>query len=177
MSVYPDSDKVSGPEGILLRSSAVGYWHGEGTAGPSEPAASEQETADIPPRPVVNVLAERGPVPGAGRLDGNVLVLEPGASSEPYHYVYGREAWLLVLDGAPTLRHVHGEDGAAAHSVCENRQIASPSIATPSSSTTAASNSGGRCQPHQLTPESSVRRADSDTSRWPNMRRRIGSTA
>lgn len=34
MSVYPDSDKVSGPEGILLRSSAVGYWHGGGTAGP-----------------------------------------------------------------------------------------------------------------------------------------------
>src|SRR5215210_2677500 len=37
MSVYPDSDKVSGPEGILLRSSAVGYWHGEGTAGATEP--------------------------------------------------------------------------------------------------------------------------------------------
>jgi uncharacterized cupin superfamily protein len=33
VSVYPDSDKVGGPEGILLRSSAVGYWHGEGTAG------------------------------------------------------------------------------------------------------------------------------------------------
>ena len=33
LSVYPDSDKVGGPEGILLRSSAVGYWHGEGTAG------------------------------------------------------------------------------------------------------------------------------------------------
>jgi hypothetical protein len=29
MSVYPDSDKVSGPHGLLLRSSAVGYWHGE----------------------------------------------------------------------------------------------------------------------------------------------------
>ena len=40
MSVYPDSDKVSGPEGILLRSSAVSYWHGEGTAGPSESSRS-----------------------------------------------------------------------------------------------------------------------------------------
>jgi hypothetical protein len=29
MSVYPDSDKVSGPEGILLRNSAVSYWHGD----------------------------------------------------------------------------------------------------------------------------------------------------
>ena len=37
MSVYPDSGKVGGPEGMLLRSSAVGYWHGEGTAGPMEP--------------------------------------------------------------------------------------------------------------------------------------------
>src|SRR5205085_8158824 len=36
LSVYPDSDKVSGPEGILLRTSAVTYWHGEGTAGASE---------------------------------------------------------------------------------------------------------------------------------------------
>ena len=165
MSVYPDSDKVSGPEGILLRSSAVGYWHAEGTAGPSEPGASGHEPADIPPPPVVNVLARRGPVPGAGRLDGTVMVLEPGASSEPYHYAYGREQWMLVLDGAPTLRHVHGEDGAAAHSVCENRQIASPSIATPSSSTTAASNSGGRCQPHQLTPGSSACRAAALMSR------------
>ena len=33
VSVYPDSDKVSGPDGILLRSSAVGYWHGEGDRG------------------------------------------------------------------------------------------------------------------------------------------------
>ena len=33
MSVYPDSDKISGPGGILLRSAAVDYWHGEGTAG------------------------------------------------------------------------------------------------------------------------------------------------
>jgi uncharacterized cupin superfamily protein len=31
MSVYPDSGKVSGPEGILLASSRVDYWHGEGT--------------------------------------------------------------------------------------------------------------------------------------------------
>src|SRR5438874_2950697 len=41
MSVYPDSDKVSGPEGIHLRNSAVSYWHGEGTAGRLEPAPAE----------------------------------------------------------------------------------------------------------------------------------------
>jgi uncharacterized cupin superfamily protein len=36
--------------------------------------------------------------------------LDPGEGSEPYHYVYGREEWLLVLAGTPTLRHPQGED-------------------------------------------------------------------
>jgi uncharacterized cupin superfamily protein len=115
MSVYPDSDKVSGPEGILLRSSAVGYWHGEGTGGPSEPVEIAREPKSSPPQPAVNVLAFReeatlGPLLGADRLDGTVVDLDPGEGSEPYHYVYGREEWLLVLAGRPTLRHPHGED-------------------------------------------------------------------
>jgi hypothetical protein len=88
MSVYPDSDKVSGPEGILLRGSAVGYWHGEGTHGPAAPdgAAHEPECGEL--------------------LDVAVVDLE----AEPYHYVYGREQWVLVLAGAPTLRHPQGEE-------------------------------------------------------------------
>jgi uncharacterized cupin superfamily protein len=116
MSVYPDSDKVSGPEGILLRSSAVGYWHGEGTAGPSEPVEIVREPESSPPQPAVNALALRegapslGPLLGADRLDGTVVDLDPGEGSEPYHYVYGREQWLLVLAGTPTLRHAQGED-------------------------------------------------------------------
>src|SRR5207244_3478080 len=28
----------------------------------------------------------------------------------PYHYEYGNEEWLLVLEGHPTLRHPEGED-------------------------------------------------------------------
>ena len=36
--------------------------------------------------------------------------LDPGEGSEPYHYVYGREEWLLVLAGTATLRHPQGED-------------------------------------------------------------------
>jgi uncharacterized cupin superfamily protein len=59
MSVYPDSDKVSGPEGILLRKSAVGYWHGEGTAGPSESVEIVREPKRSPPQPAVNALAFR----------------------------------------------------------------------------------------------------------------------
>ena len=116
MSVYPDSDKVSGPEGILLRSGAVGYWHGEGTAGLQAPAEFVREPASSPPQPAVNALAapgqgaKLGGLLGGERLDGAIVEVDPGAGSAPYHYVYGREEWLLVLAGTPTLRHPQGED-------------------------------------------------------------------
>lgn len=113
MSVYPDSGKISGPEGMLLLSSAVGYWHGEGTVGQAEPDGPRREPARTPPQPVVNLHAaagELGALLGAERLDATVVELDPGQASEPYHYTYGREEWLLVLAGAPTLRHPQGED-------------------------------------------------------------------
>src|SRR4051794_26812471 len=122
MSVYPDPDKVSGPEGILLRSSAVGYWHGEGTAGSQAPEEVARDAASPPARPVVNVPAlptevpdphaqagaryraiALGPPLGADRLAGTAVELDPREASEPYHYVHGREEWLMVLAGAPTL--------------------------------------------------------------------------
>jgi uncharacterized cupin superfamily protein len=104
MSVYPDSDKISGPGGILLRSAAVSYWHGEG--GPSEPVEFVREPETSPPQPVVNALTARGELLlGAERLRATVV-----EASEPYQYVYGRERWALVLEGTPTLRHPHGED-------------------------------------------------------------------
>jgi uncharacterized cupin superfamily protein len=115
MSVYPDSDKVSGPEGILLRSSAVGYWHAEGTAGsqPSEEGVA-RDAERFAPRPVVNIstppTGSLGSRLGADRLGGTVVELHPGEASEPYHYVHGREDWLLVLAGAPALRHRRGEE-------------------------------------------------------------------
>jgi uncharacterized cupin superfamily protein len=117
MSVYPDSDKISGPGGILLRTGAVGYWHGEGTATAPDPVAAAREPEWSPPRPAVNVLAlppeaaePLGPPLGADRLDAAVVHLGPGEGSEPYHYVCGREEWMLVLAGSPTLRHPLGED-------------------------------------------------------------------
>jgi uncharacterized cupin superfamily protein len=128
LSVYPDSGKVSGPEGILLRSSAVGYGHGEGTAGSQAPDQMACDAESPSPRPVVNVSAlpaglhdphapagsryratEVAPLLGADRLAGTVVEVDPGEGAEPYHYVHGREAWLVVLDGAPRLRHPHGE--------------------------------------------------------------------
>jgi uncharacterized cupin superfamily protein len=116
MSVYPDSDKVSGPGGMLLRTSAVDYWHGEGTAGASAPVEVVREPGTSPPRPVVNVVTipetgGLGALLGAERLDASVT---DDAGSEPYHYIYGREEWLLVLAGTPTLRHPDGEAPLAA---------------------------------------------------------------
>ena len=115
MSVYPDSDKVSGPGGILLRSSAVGYWHGEGAGASSDPVEAVREPERSPPQPILNALTPRsattlGELLGADRLDGTVLDLEPGEGGEEYHYVHGREQWVLVLAGTPTIRHPHGED-------------------------------------------------------------------
>jgi uncharacterized cupin superfamily protein len=107
LSVYPDSDKTSGPSGILLRSSAVGYWHGEGTA-PAGPPEVVREPASAPPRPVANV---RDAVRVRGeRLEATVLDLAPGAAAEPYHYVVGQEQWLLGLSGTVSVRRPHGEE-------------------------------------------------------------------
>ena len=104
LSVFPDSDKVSGPEGMLLRSSAVGYWHGEGTAGPQPADPVARDAGKPTPRPIVNLLelgrerpeirartTELGPLVHAERLDGNVVELNPLEEPEPYHYVHGRE--------------------------------------------------------------------------------------
>jgi uncharacterized cupin superfamily protein len=117
IAVFPDSDKVvvaigAGEERDVLtvpRSAAVDYWHGEGSEGPSGPVDVPRERV-APSRPVVNVLAALAAVLGAERLEATVLVLDPGAGGPEYHYAYGREEWVLVLGGTPTLRHAEGED-------------------------------------------------------------------
>jgi uncharacterized cupin superfamily protein len=48
---------------------------------------------------------------GAERLGATLYELDPGDSGCPYHYEYGREEWLIVLDGTPTLRTPTGEEG------------------------------------------------------------------
>jgi uncharacterized cupin superfamily protein len=47
---------------------------------------------------------------GATRLGATLYELDPGDSGCPYHYEYGREEWLIVLDGTPTLRTPDGEE-------------------------------------------------------------------
>jgi uncharacterized cupin superfamily protein len=48
---------------------------------------------------------------GASQLGASVYELPPGQSTVPYHYEYGEEEWLLVLEGHPTLRHASGLEG------------------------------------------------------------------
>ena len=51
-----------------------------------------------------------GPRIGAKMLGGSIYDVPPGESICPYHYEYGNEEWLIVLDGRPTLRHAEGDD-------------------------------------------------------------------
>ena len=54
-----------------------------------------------------------GPLVDAEELGTSVYELAPGQSICPYHYEYAEEEWLLVLAGAPTLRHEDGSDQLA----------------------------------------------------------------
>ena len=49
-----------------------------------------------------------GDEPGATLWGGTLYELAPGEES-PYHWHFGEEEWLLVVDGSPTLRTPDGE--------------------------------------------------------------------
>jgi uncharacterized cupin superfamily protein len=55
-------------------------------------------------------MARFGSSIGATMLGGTIYELPPGQSNCPYHYEYGNEEWLIVLEGHPTIRHPEGED-------------------------------------------------------------------
>jgi uncharacterized cupin superfamily protein len=47
---------------------------------------------------------------GASSTGASVYELPPGQALCPYHYEYGEEEWLVVLEGQPTVRHPEGAD-------------------------------------------------------------------
>ena len=47
---------------------------------------------------------------GAKRTGTSLYEIPPGQSVCPYHYEWGEEEWVLVLEGRPTLRHPEGSD-------------------------------------------------------------------
>ena len=136
---YPDSDKVatlagdSGVRGLdtlnFRRSDAVDYWYGEGSDAPVRAVEPVRAPADGRPLPACNALEletdpsdmeqpdgfqrrvrRLGKLLGAERLAATICEIDPGQGGAPYHCEHGREEWLLVVSGTPTLRHPDGED-------------------------------------------------------------------
>ena len=58
-------------------------------------------------------LFRPGPELGAERLGLSVYEIPAGQSLCPYHYEYGEEEWLLVLEGEATVRHPAARSGSA----------------------------------------------------------------
>ena len=78
----------------------------------------ETEADPSEPQGYVAPRAKLGPMIGAAMIGGSIYELAAGQSICPFHYEYGNEEWLIVLDGHPTLRHYEGDarhrDGARA---------------------------------------------------------------
>jgi len=137
--VYPDSDKVGtrpGDTGVpgldnlnFRRSDAVGYWFGEGSDEPAAAPSPVVAPAEGPYLPAYNALTVEvresdmeqpdgfqrrvrrlGKLLGGERMAATICELDPGQGGAPYHCEHGREEWLLVVAGTPTLRHADGED-------------------------------------------------------------------
>ena len=51
-----------------------------------------------------------GPQLGAQRTGVSVYELHPGQAVCPYHYEYGEEEWVLVLEGRPSVRTPEGTE-------------------------------------------------------------------
>src|SRR5215217_2864143 len=62
------------------------------------------------PLPFRAGLFRPGPELGAQRTGMSVYELPPGQAICPYHYEYGEEEWLVVLEGRPTLRTPEGSE-------------------------------------------------------------------
>lgn len=55
-------------------------------------------------------LLRMGEQLGAERTGTSLYELPPGEALCPYHYEYGEEEWLLVLDGRPSVRDPQGTE-------------------------------------------------------------------
>jgi uncharacterized cupin superfamily protein len=124
VTVYPDSDKVAAAPGVMFR---------RADAVASSAREAQVNAESVPARdenPVVNLVSipaqalpehellrragargmRLGPVVGAQTFAANLLELAPGDAAAAYRYEWCREEWVLVLSGAPTLRHPGGEN-------------------------------------------------------------------
>ncbi len=74
----------------------VNVYGDEWTDGTDEPGFRNRE------RPLGETI-------GAQKLGGTIYLIEPGQRICPYHWHFGDEEWLLVLEGTVTLRTLQGE--------------------------------------------------------------------
>jgi uncharacterized cupin superfamily protein len=58
-------------------------------------------------------MARLGPRLGAEQTGVTIYELPPGQAVCPYHYEYGEEEWVLVLEGAPSVRTPAGVEQLA----------------------------------------------------------------
>ncbi|HET6448326.1 MAG TPA: cupin domain-containing protein [Conexibacter sp.] len=58
-------------------------------------------------------MARLGPRLGAAQSGVTIYELPPGQAVCPYHYEYGEEEWVLVLDGTPSVRTSAGVEQLA----------------------------------------------------------------
>ena len=87
---------------------------------------AEFEYDDTDPEGYKAGLARLGPQLGAVETGTSVYELPPGQSICPYHYEWAEEEWLIVLEGAPTLRHPGGRGGARARATSASSRSAPP---------------------------------------------------
>ena len=71
---------------------------------------SELEYDESDPEGFRAGMARFGASIGATMVGGSLYELPPGQSNCPYHYEYGNEEWLVVLEGKLTVRHPGGEE-------------------------------------------------------------------
>ncbi len=57
-----------------------------------------------------SAMAKLGPQLGARDTGGSLYELPPGQALCPYHYEYGEEEWLIVLEGSPSVRTPEGTE-------------------------------------------------------------------
>ena len=72
--------------------------------------AAEPEYDDSDPEGYRAGMDRFGPKIGAAQIGGSIYEIPPGQSICPYHYEWGDEEWLIVLDGVATVRHPDGEE-------------------------------------------------------------------
>jgi uncharacterized cupin superfamily protein len=71
-------------------------------------AKPEFEYDETDPQGFRSGMARPGPSLGASQTGTSVYELPPRQAICPYHYEYGEEEWLLVLEGRPVLRDPEG---------------------------------------------------------------------